>query len=38
MSTSNGSDLIAAVMREYGGLTSEALKQYLPDREPRRYL
>jgi geranylgeranyl diphosphate synthase type II len=38
MTTGNGSGLVSAILQEYGGLTRAALKQYLPDREPRRYL
>jgi len=36
----NGSTsaLVPTVLREYGEITSEALKEYLPSREPRRYL
>jgi len=32
------SDLVPAVLREYGDITRAALKDYLPAREPRRYL
>src|SRR6266481_2269299 len=38
MTTGNGSGLVSAILREYGGLTRSALKDYLPEREPRRYL
>jgi geranylgeranyl diphosphate synthase, type II len=32
------SDLVPTVLREYGDITRAALKDYLPTREPRRYL
>jgi len=38
MSTGNGSGLVSTMLREYGSLTRAALKEYLPQREPRRYL
>src|SRR6266436_8607685 len=38
MTAGNGSGLVSAILREYGGLTRSALKDYLPEREPRRYL
>src|SRR5216684_8172519 len=38
MTKGNGSGLVSAILHEYGGLTRTALKQYLPEREPRRYL
>jgi geranylgeranyl diphosphate synthase, type II len=36
--TGTASDLVPTVLREYGEITREALKEYLPAREPRRYL
>lgn len=30
--------LVTGVLKEYGALTRSALKHYLPDKEPRRYL
>src|SRR5216684_7430168 len=38
MTKGNGSGLVSAILHEYGGLTRSALKDYLPEREPRRYL
>jgi geranylgeranyl diphosphate synthase, type II len=38
MTTGNGSGLVSTILHEYGGLTRAALKAYLPEREPRRYL
>jgi|SRR5271166_3186758 len=38
MTTPNGSGLVSTILREYGSLTRAALKEYLPEREPRRYL
>jgi len=32
------STLVSTVLREYGEVTRAALRDYLPDREPRRYL
>jgi geranylgeranyl diphosphate synthase, type II len=32
------SELVPALLREYGALTRAALKDYLPSREPQRYL
>ena len=33
-----GTILAPAILREYGELTRTALRDYLPSREPRRYL
>src|SRR5260221_13898316 len=38
MTIGNGSGLGPAILHEYGSLTRAALKEYLPQREPRRYL
>ncbi len=38
MTSGNGSGLVSTILREYGSLTRAALKEYLPEREPRRYL
>jgi geranylgeranyl diphosphate synthase type II len=38
MANGASSSLVPAMLREYGGITAAALKQYLPSREPRRYL
>jgi geranylgeranyl diphosphate synthase, type II len=38
MTTSNGSGLVPTILHEYGSLTRAALKEYLPEREPRRFL
>ena len=38
MTTENGSGIVSTILREYGSLTRAALKEYLPEREPRRYL
>jgi len=38
MSNSNGNDLVSSVLHEYGDMTRAALKDYLPSREPRRFL
>lgn len=38
MATNGKSTLVPAMLREYGEVTRKALKQYLPSREPRRYL
>src|SRR5712691_8217205 len=32
------SNLVSTVLQEYGEITREALAEYLPSREPRRYL
>ena len=36
--TTNRSVLVSTILHEYGDLTRAALKEYLPQREPRRYL
>ena len=39
MTANNGtSSLVSAMLREYGEITTAALREYLPTREPRRYL
>lgn len=38
MTTSNTAGLVSAVLQEYGNVTRAALREYLPEREPRRYL
>ncbi len=38
MNNGSTSALVPTVLREYGEITREALKEYLPSREPRRYL
>jgi len=38
MSDCTTSTLVSTVLREYGEVTRTALRNYLPDREPRRYL
>jgi len=38
MTTTNGLGLVSTILHEYGNLTRTALKEYLPEREPRRYL
>ena len=38
MANGASSSLVPAVLREYGEITSAAMKEYLPSREPRRFL
>jgi geranylgeranyl diphosphate synthase type II len=38
MTSSTTSSLVSAMLREYGDVTRAALREYLPEREPRRYL
>jgi len=37
-SAAKGTNLVPEVLREYGAITRAALRDYLPSREPRRYL
>jgi geranylgeranyl diphosphate synthase, type II len=37
-STSTNSSLVSTMLHEYGNMTRAALREYLPEREPRRYL
>ena len=38
MTSSTTSSLVSAMLHEYGDVTRAALREYLPEREPRRYL
>src|SRR5260370_15754570 len=38
MTSSTTSSLVSEMLHEYGEVTRAALKEYLPEREPRRYL
>src|SRR5271167_1212957 len=37
-SAANPTELVPEVLREYGAITRSVLRDYLPSREPRRYL
>ncbi|HZO81402.1 MAG TPA: polyprenyl synthetase family protein [Candidatus Binataceae bacterium] len=38
MTSNGGPGLVSAMLREYGAITQARLREYLPAREPRRYL
>ena len=38
MTSSTNSTLVSTMLHEYGDVTRAALREYLPEREPRRYL